>query len=111
MDITTTKRGNVSVISVVGRFDAYNATDFKSALQSALTQTRNVIVNMADISFMDSTALATLVQGMKHCRQQGGDLRLCSPQEAVRIIFELTRLDKAFSMYDAETTAVASFRS
>jgi anti-sigma B factor antagonist len=58
---------------------------------------------------MDPTALATLVQGMKHARQTGGDLHLCNLRRPVRIIFELTRLDQAFGIYPTEIEAVKAF--
>ena len=72
---------------------------------------RQVVVNLAGVNFIDSTGLATLVQGMKHCRQEKGDLRLCGLQQPVRIIFELTRLDKAFEILTDEESAVNSFAS
>lgn len=65
---------------------------------------------MTSVSFVDSTALAALVQGMKHSRQQGGDLRLCGLGQSVRIIFELTRLDRAFEIYAKPKEAIASFQ-
>src|ERR671929_137943 len=58
----------------------------------------HVVVNLAGVKFVDSTALAALVRSMKRCRQQGGDLHLCGLQQPVRIIFELTRLDRAIEI-------------
>lgn len=67
------------------------------------------MVNLEQVNFVDSTALATLVQGMKRARQQGGDLYLAHLQPPVRMIFELTRLDKAFAIYASEEEAVRAF--
>ena len=79
-----------------------------AALDKAAAATpANAVVNLGGVSFMDSAALATLVLAMKRCRQAGGDLRLCNLQQPVRIIFELTRLDKAFDIYASETEALA----
>ena len=50
-----------------------------------------------------------LVQGMKRCRERDGDLRLCALQQPVRMIFELTRLDRAFEIYQSEEDAVQAF--
>ncbi len=66
-------------------------------------------MNLAGVQFVDSTALATLVQGMKRCRQLKGDLRLCGLQQPVRMIFELTRLDKAFEIFSGEDEAIQAF--
>jgi len=97
----------VTVLDLSGRFDAHSASSVTAALEKvAAAPPAKVVVNLGEVSFMDSTALATLVQGMKRCRQAGGDLRLCRLQPQVRIIFELTRLDKAFDIYASEAEAL-----
>jgi anti-sigma B factor antagonist len=58
---------------------------------------------------MDSTALAMLVQGLKNCRSCQGDLHLTGLQPAVKLIIELTRLDKVFKIFPDVATAVAAF--
>ncbi len=65
-----------------------------------------LVVNLSEVNFIDSSALSTLVQGLKHCREKGGDLMLCNLQQPVRVIFELTRLDKAFGIYPSEQAAI-----
>ena len=69
----------------------------------------NLIVNLESVVFIDSTGLATLVHGVKHCRQRGGDLHLCGLQKPVRTIFELTRLDNVFKIFSIEADAIAAF--
>ena len=100
----------IKVLRLSGRFDAYEAPRIKHWLfeQMELKENR-IVVNLADVNFVDSSALAVLVQGMKHCRQQAGDLRICALQSQVRIIFELTRLDRAFEIFAAESEAIHSY--
>ena len=100
--------GQVAVLELSGRFDSYTAPAATEWLDRAPAQ---AVVNLAGVEFMDSTALATLVQGMKRRRQQGGDLRLSNLQRSVRMIFELTRLDKAFEIFSEEAEAVRAFRA
>ena len=109
MEPKTRKIGNVTVLDLAGRFDAHTAPVAAGAIEKSLTPPARVVVNLAGVHFLDSTALATLVQGMKRCRQAGGDLRLCQLQQSVRIIFELTRLDKAFDIHATEADALAAF--
>ena len=79
-----------------GRFDAHETPQVR---QSLATHTpKNVHINLKKVTFLDSAALATLVQAMKNCRERGGDVVLCNMPQPVRIIFELTRLDKAFKI-------------
>jgi anti-sigma B factor antagonist len=108
VDVSSHSVDGVTVLNLTGRFDAHTAADVATALEkSASVAPARIVVNLSGVNFMDSTALATLVQGMKRCRQGGGDLRLCSLQQPVRIIFELTRLDKAFDIYPSEADALA----
>ena len=68
-------------------------------------QTRFIILDLTDVNFVDSSALAVMVRGMKHCREQKGELVLCGMRQPVRIIFELTRMDRAFRIFNTETEA------
>lgn len=110
MDLITRMRGSVSVLELTGRFDAHSApavTEF--LVKAAAAAPAQVIVNLAGVNFVDSTACAALVQGMKRCREKNGDLRLCNLQQPVRIIFELTRLDRAFDILPSEDEAAQAF--
>lgn len=109
MEITTQQQGKVIIVGISGRFDAAQVTTARNSLSEALKQTPQVVVDLGNVGFMDSAALAVLVQGMKHARQKDGDLRVCNLQQPVRVIFELTRLDKAFKLFANQDEAVTSF--
>ena len=102
--------GRVMILALSGRFDSYMAPRVAERLARASEmRSPQVLVNLANVEFLDSTALATLVQSMKHCRQLGGDLRLCCLRQPVRMIFELTRLDKAFEIWASEDEALRAW--
>lgn len=107
MTLSTRTIDGISLLTLSGRFDAHMAPSIKEWQDRA---PERAVVDLTNVTFVDSTALATLVRGMKHCRQRGGDLRLCGLQQPVRIIFELTKLDRAFEIYPNEDAAVSSFR-
>jgi anti-sigma B factor antagonist len=110
VDLKARSSDRVRILELTGRFDTFTATPVRQWLEGAITQqTPNIVVNLGQVHFVDSTALATLVQGMKRCRQLNGDLRLSNLQQPVRMIFELTRLDKAFELFATEESAVAAF--
>lgn len=112
MELKSRKTGDgaISILELSGRFDAFEVLAVKSWLDERTTRPpAQVIVNLSGVEFIDSTGLATFVQGMKHCRQHDGDLYLCGLQQGVRIIFELTRLDKAFEIFSAEDDAIKAF--
>lgn len=108
MDITAYTHEQIAVIELSGRFDAHFAPQVKVLIERSDTPVQ-VLINLTAVTFIDSAALATLVSGMKRCRHVGGDLRLCGLQQSVKIIFELTRLDRAFSVYPNEDAALSSF--
>jgi len=115
MDITSRDADHIIVLELSGRFDAHEKPKIAAHLEEAASQPGvQVLVNMSGVNFIDSTGLSSLVQGMKHCRQQNGNLSLCALQQPVRIIFELTRLDRAFDIYKTEEEAlfaIASYRA
>jgi anti-sigma B factor antagonist len=101
---------NIKVLTITGRFDALTSPNVQNWLEEATKfKPVQIVVNLDAVTFIDSTALSTLVAGMKRARQADGDLRLCKLQQPVRMIFELTRLDKAFEIYPGEKEAVAAF--
>jgi anti-sigma B factor antagonist len=104
------REGLITVLSLDGRFDAHNAPEVVEWLEKNIeANAAQLVINLTEVKFIDSTALAALVKGIKRCRQLGGDLRLCGLQKPVQIVFELTRLDKAFYIFADERAAVGSF--
>lgn len=112
MQTKLTWTDGVGVLALGGRFDAHEAQQVRHEIEQVANQPdAQLLIDLADVNFIDSSGLATLVQGMKRCRTAGGDLRLCNLQQPVRIIFELTRLDKAFDIHADRATAIAAMLS
>jgi anti-sigma B factor antagonist len=111
VSMTWYSQDDVSVLALSGRLDAYVAPRVGAWLDAAAqAQPANVVVDLQNVTFIDSTGLAILVKGMRRCRQQAGDLFLCGLQQPVRTTFEVTRLDQAFTIRPSEAEAVASAR-
>jgi anti-sigma B factor antagonist len=110
MEIIKASRNNTPVLQLKGRFDAHEVEPVNAWL---IEQTKSgsvkIIINLEGVNFIDSTALSTLVRGLKLCREKSGDLHVCSLQQPVRVIFELTRLDKAFDIFPNEEEAAKGF--
>ncbi len=111
MEQTILHKDGIAILRLAGRFDAFEADTVKAKLTDAIESSSRVIVDLTQVNFMDSSALAVLVQGMKHCRQNNGDLYLSNLQDTVRTIFELTRLDKAIQIYDTTDEALNAFKA
>ena len=100
------------VLHLSGRFDAYEEPRVKKWLdEKIMAGVYNLVIDLTQVNFLDSVALATLVRGMKESRSRGGDLYLYGMQQPVRIIFELTRMDKVFSIYESESQVMTALEN
>ena len=110
MEIINSTNGLIPVLQLKGRFDAHEVEPVRVWMQEQVVlENVKIIINLAGVNFIDSTALSTLVRGLKHCREKGGDLHVCNLQQPVRVIFELTRLDKAFEIFPSLEQAAQAF--
>ena len=101
-----------ATLVISGRFDAHQVPQVQQAVDNLLGGgVRYVILELTEVNFVDSSALAVMVRSMKHCRERGGELILCGMRQPVRIIFELTRMDKAFRIFDSEAAALQALAS
>lgn len=97
MNIATEHDDETTILALAGRFDAHEVDQFRGQLDAIVAGGRHhLTVDLGNVNFIDSSALAELVRGMKHTRELGGDLTLRSPSDPVRVIFELTGLHRAF---------------
>ncbi|KKJ00997.1 STAS domain-containing protein [Prochlorothrix hollandica] len=87
-------------IKPVGIFDGTTALSFKQEISQALTdQAGVIIVNFQDVSFIDSSGLGALVAAQKIIKSEGKKLIFCGFNAQVKMIFELTNLDRAFEIF------------
>ena len=110
MDLTTRNNPPVKILVLTGSFSNTTAAPARQWLDEATAEPpAYVVVDLANVRFMDSTALSTLVHAMKRARALGGDLRLCGLQQPVRMIFEMTRLDRVFEIFNQADDAIQAF--
>ena len=96
-----------SVLEVSGEIDIATAPSLRERLHGLLTDEKiRLIVDLDDVGFLDSTALGVLVGALKRARMDGGEVRIASTQPRVRKVFEITRLDSAFDLFDSVDEAV-----
>ena len=110
MQLETYTSGTVKILKLAGRFETHTAPSVRQWFdETTLLKPAYLVVNMENVTFIDSTGLSSLIHGMKRAREMNGDLRLSGLQQSVRMIFELTRLDKVFEIFITEDDAVRSF--
>ena len=97
------------VISLAGEVDLYTAPEFKQQLLEVIGQgAKHVIVDFSNTTFIDSTTLGVLVGGVKRLRTNDGQLTLVCTDRNITKIFEITGLDRVFSIYGSRDEAVAA---
>ncbi len=90
-----------TVITVGDTLDASNAEEAKEFFRQLITSGRTrMVVDLSGLGFIDSSGLGALVTALKTARSSGGEVRLCCLTPQVRSIFQLTRLDKVFTIRD-----------
>ena len=97
------------VISLAGEVDLYTAPEFKQQLLEVIgTGAREVVVDLSDTTFIDSTTLGVLVGGVKRLRPNGGQLSLVCSDRNITKIFEITGLDRVFTIHPTRDEALAA---
>ncbi|WP_457798007.1 STAS domain-containing protein [Methylocystis sp. S23] len=82
------------------RLDAHNSSELKERILRTLEEGgRHLIVDLADVKFIDSSGLGALLSGYKNASQRSGTLVLSGLQRRVLSMFELTRLNRVFEIY------------
>jgi len=108
-DIETEKIGDDSyVIALSGEVDLYTAPEFKQQLLDVIGKgAKDVIVDFSKTTFIDSTTLGVLVGGVKRLRPNDGQLSLVCSDRNITKIFEITGLDRVFTIYPTREEALA----
>jgi anti-sigma B factor antagonist len=100
------------VISLAGEVDLYTAPEFKQQLLDVIAKgAKHVVVDFSDTTFIDSTTLGVLVGGVKRLRTNDGQLSLVCSDRNITKIFEITGLDRVFTIYPSRDEAVAALSS
>ena len=72
------------------------------------SRTPRVVVNLSKVRYMDSSGVASLIEGLKASRDLGSRFILCGLSTSTREVLQLSRLIKVFEVYDTEEQALAS---
>ena len=100
---------SLAVLRVKGRLDAVVAPDLKSRLKGLVAGGHvRLIVDLEDVSFIDSSGLAALVSGFRAAREAGGTIKLAGLNEQTMMVFKLTRLDRVFEIHLDAAIALGS---
>jgi anti-sigma B factor antagonist len=100
-------RDDAVVVRLRGELDLYNAPAVREALFAAVTQAERLVVDMSEVSFIDSTALGVLIETRSRLRNRGAFF-LASPGLETRRALEVSGLDRQFNVRDTVEDALTT---
>jgi anti-sigma B factor antagonist len=111
MNLKTEEKNGILIIFVKEeRLDAHNSNDLKITMQDQFASgKKNLLVDLNDVRFIDSSGLGALVSGFKNAISHQGSLKLASLQPQVKSMFELTRLHRVFEIFGTTAEALDNF--
>ena len=96
------------IVRIAGEIDLNVSQEFQHELLKLLDKhPRRVIIDLSDVSYMDSSGVASLVKLLSRSRRFGASLILVALTERVRSVFEITRLDSVFDIRSTQEEALA----
>lgn len=96
----------LEIFTPTGRLDAQAAPAARQALEAlAAGGARRIVVDLAGVTFLDSSGLGALVAGLKAARARGAELRLAAPGAQVRELLRLTALERVFPIFESVEAA------
>ena len=106
MQFTVEQKPTFAHITGTGRLNMVGAPKLREVVAEVVSGGSNhVVVDLGGTEFMDSSGLGALVGCLKTARGAGGDLRIANVQEQVRMVLELTNMDRIFTPYPSVETA------
>jgi len=101
--------GDVMVVQCIGRIaGGADVHSLQLHLERVLPKHHDVVLQLERVDFVDSSGLGALVRLVSTARTNGGDLKLCTLQQNVRKVLEMTNLLSLFETYDSEAEAVVA---
>ena len=112
IETTLRHRDEIPVLDVVGEIDIYTTPQFKEAVSAAINENKPaIIVNMTQVTYMDSSGFGTLLSATKRLRPLEGALYLSGCNEAIQRMLQITRLNTIFGVYETEDEALSAAHS
>ena len=106
--ITSKQKGDIALVYVEGEIDMFTSPNLRDTLLPYFTsKTRAVVVDLSQVTFMDSSGIATLVEGLQWSKKQKRQFILTGLGETVHNALSLTKLDNVFSIESDTKQALA----
>ncbi len=111
LKIETRVTDGVSIVRCTGRIVfGEEATQLRETLKNLLKSSRQIVLDLSGVTYIDSGGLGTLVGVYSSARAAGADIKLTGLGQRLRDVLQVTKLVTVFEVYDTEQQALAAFR-
>jgi len=101
----------VALLSVQGEVDLNSSPELRAAMSPHLKKKKKaLVVDLQNVSYMDSSGIATLVEAMKVGQKCGVKFRLAAPSPAVMEVFKMAHLDRIFDLHPSPEDALKDLK-
>jgi len=103
--------GDVTVVDAAGRITlGEGSSALRDTLRDMVTKgQKKILLNLSEVSYIDSSGIGELVSGFTTVTNQGGTLKLLGLTKRVKDLLQITKLYTVFDVHDSEVSAVRSF--
>jgi anti-sigma B factor antagonist len=111
LKVVTQVKDGVLVVDCIGRIVfGEEAALLRETVKKSVTENNRIVLNLGEVSYIDSGGLGTLVALRTTAQNAGGTIKLASLTKRVDDLLQVTKLLTVFDVYDSEAEAVESFR-
>ena len=104
MNVKSFEQDGVAIFQVAGEINISTSPELRKMFEK--DPKKKIVIDFEKVTYIDSSGLATLVEVLKKTKTQGGSLGLSSMSDKVKSLFEITKLDKLFSIFQNQADAV-----
>ncbi len=110
MQIKERKVGDITVLEFDGEIDLDSSPEMRKKFDELIKNNIiKIIINFKNVSYIDSSGLATIIEMLQRLKKIQGELRMSNLPQKIKNLFEITKIDKLFQMYLTEEEALNNF--
>ena len=111
MDISEKKVGNVDIIALVGRLDAYSANDVEKKLNSLIDAGQvRLVINLEKLEYISSSGLRVFLATLKKAKKLQGNIKLVGLKPFIKEVFDIAGFTNLFNIYESGEVAINSYK-
>ena len=112
MEYSTLEKKNCIVVALKGNLmGGPESADFQKMVKHQIENGQtNLIGDLSEVDFMNSSGLGILISTLTSLRKAGGDLKLCSPTDRIKSLLKVSKLFTVFDMYETLDEAIAEYQ-